>query len=145
VGLAEQIAQAREAGRPELLADLVPYARFLGLTAELREGELLACMRYSDRLIGNPALPALHGGALGGLLESTAVFHLLWTTGGAALPKVINLSVEYLRSAAAVDTWARATVGRLGRRVALLRVEAWQQSEDVPVATATVHLKLGAP
>jgi uncharacterized protein (TIGR00369 family) len=144
MGLEEQIARARQAGRPELLADLVPYARFLGLTAELREGEPLARMRYSEQLIGNPALPSLHGGALGGLLESAAVFHLLWSTGGAGLPKVINLTVEYLRSAAAVDTWARATVGRLGRRVAVLRVVAWQQSEDVPVATATVHLKLGA-
>ena len=62
--------------------------------------ELITTMRYADHLIGNPALPALHGGTLGALLESAAIFELLWRAETIVLPKTITLTVDYLRSGA---------------------------------------------
>ena len=53
-----------------------PYARFLGVRAELAGDEMTAILPYSDHLIGNPTLPALHGGVLGAFMEMTAVAQL---------------------------------------------------------------------
>ena len=97
-------------------------------------------MRFADHLIGNPTLPALHGGTLGALLESAAIFELLWRAETIVLPKTITITVDYLRSGGPVDTHARGVITRHGRRVANVRVEAWQADRATPVATAHANL-----
>ena len=134
--LIERLADAKRDSDYQGLIDAVPYAKYLGLTAAMIDGELVTTMRYSDHLIGNPALPALHGGTLGALLESAAIFELLWRAETIVLPKTITLTVDYLRSGAAVDTHAHSVVTRHGRRVANVRMEAWQADRKTPVATA---------
>jgi acyl-coenzyme A thioesterase PaaI-like protein len=136
VSLVDIFVAAKQARDPQRLLDAVPYSKFLGLHAELRGDELLTKMSYADHLIGNPALPALHGGTLGALLESAAIFELLWRAETVVLPKTISLTVAYLRSGGPVDTFARGIVTRHGRRVANVRVEAWQADRAAPVATA---------
>ncbi len=138
--LLEQIAAARAAGDPASLLAAIPYARWMGMTAAIDPGgELVTTMRFSHHLIGNPSLPALHGGSLGALLESAAVVTLMWALETALLPKTITITVDYLRSARPVDTHARAIVTKQGRRVASVRVEAWQDDRGSPVATAHTH------
>ena len=134
--LVDRLAEAKRSGDFQTLFDLIPYSRFLGLSARMEEGELITTMTYSDHLIGNPALPALHGGTLGALLESSAIFELLWRAETIVLPKTITLTVDYLRSGGPHDTHARSIVTRHGRRVANVRVEAWQSDRATPVATA---------
>jgi acyl-coenzyme A thioesterase PaaI-like protein len=136
VTLVDKLAEAKRSGNYQALLDAVPYSHFLGLGAQLIEGELLTTMRYSDHLIGNPALPALHGGTLGALLESAAIFELLWRAETIVLPKTITITIDYLRSGGPVDTHARGVVTRHGRRVTNVRVEAWQADRSAPVATA---------
>jgi len=135
----EHIAKARESGDLDALVQAIPYARFLGLGVSLDNGSVLATMRFSERIIGNPAIPALHGGTLGALLESTAIFELLWASETVVLPKTITITVDYLRSARTVDTFARGVVTRQGRRVANVRVDAWQEDPANPIATAHCH------
>jgi len=134
--LIERLAAAKQQGDYQAFIDAVPYARFLGLTAGETDGELVTTMRYANHLIGNPALPALHGGTLGALLESAAIFELLWRAETIVLPKTITLTVDYLRSGGPVDTHARGIVTRHGRRVTNVRMEAWQADRTAPVATA---------
>jgi uncharacterized protein (TIGR00369 family) len=134
--LLEQMAAAKASHDYQRLIDLIPYAGFLGLTAALQGDELITTMRYGDHLIGNPALPALHGGTLGALLESAAIFELLCRAETVVLPKTITLTIDYLRSGAPVDTYARGIVTRQGRRVTNVRMEAWQTDRSAPVATA---------
>lgn len=134
--LVERLTAAKQAQDFQALFDLVPYARFLGLSAAMEGDELITTMRYGDHLIGNPALPALHGGTLGALLESAAIFELLWRAETIVLPKTITLTVDYLRSGGPVDTHARGIVTRQGRRVTNVRMEAWQGDRATPVATA---------
>jgi acyl-coenzyme A thioesterase PaaI-like protein len=136
VTIVERLAEAKAAGDFQALFDAVPYSRFLGLSGRLVGSELITTMTFSPALIGNPALPALHGGTLGALMESAAIFELLWRAETIVLPKTITLTIDYLRSAAAVDTHARSIVTRHGRRVANVRVEAWQTDRAAPVATA---------
>jgi acyl-coenzyme A thioesterase PaaI-like protein len=101
-------------------------------------------MRASQSLIGNPILPAIHGGTVGALLESAAIFKLVWEIRSIAVPKTINITVDYLRSARVVDTHARAIITKHGRRVANVQVRAWQADEAKPVAAAHAHFLLKA-
>ncbi|MEJ7596818.1 MAG: PaaI family thioesterase [Kofleriaceae bacterium] len=134
--LLERVIAAKRDSDYQALIDAVPYAGFLGLTAAMDGDDLITTMRYAPHLIGNPALPALHGGTLGALLESAAIFELLWRAETVVLPKTITLTVDYLRSGAAVDTHARGIVTRHGRRVTNVRMEAWQADRATPVAMA---------
>lgn len=134
--LIEQMTAAKESHDYQRLIDLIPYAGFLGLSVAMQGDELITTMRYGDHLIGNPALPALHGGTLGALLESAAIFELLCRAETIVLPKTITLTIDYLRSGAAADTYARGIVTRQGRRVTNVRMEAWQTDRSAPVATA---------
>lgn len=135
----ERIAAARAAGDIDGLVQAVPYARFLGLSARVEDGAVIATMKFAEHIIGNPTLPALHGGTLGALLESAAIFQLLWSSETVVLPKTITITVDYLRSARTVDTHARGVVTRHGRRVANVRVEAWQEDPANLVASAHCH------
>jgi acyl-coenzyme A thioesterase PaaI-like protein len=137
--LVDVIAEAKRANQPGRLTDIVPYARFMGLSMRHVAGELLGMLTYSNMLIGNAALPALHGGAIGALLESTAIFQLLWESETVVLPKTIDITVDYLRSGRPVDTWAKGILTRQGRRVANVRVEAWQEDRQRPIAIAHGH------
>jgi acyl-coenzyme A thioesterase PaaI-like protein len=132
------LAHARCAGDPTRLAAVIPYARFMGISFEVAENSatsaVMGTLKHSDMLIGDPTVPALHGGTLGALLESTAIFELLWTAEALIIPKTINITVEYLRPAKPRDTFARGIITKQGRRVANVRVEAWQTAVDQPVA-----------
>jgi uncharacterized protein (TIGR00369 family) len=141
----DEIVAARAAGDPGRLVPVIPYARFLGLSAGLEGGSVRVTMHYADHLIGNPALPALHGGTLGALLESAAIFELLWSSETVVLPKTITITIDYLRSGRAVDTHARGLVTRQGRRVANVRVEAWQDDPGAPIAAAHAHFLIKQP
>lgn len=135
----EQLHAHVRDGQYDRVVDMIPFAKFLGLRVSEPEGEQgapLCTMPFDERLVGNTMLPALHGGALGALLEATAIFELLMERPVLSVPKVVNITVEYLRSARPMDTHARGTVTKLGRRVAHVSVSAWQGDRSKPVAVA---------
>ena len=122
--------------------DRVPYARFLRLRAERQGDALTVTMPFADRLIGNPVLPALHGGSTAALLELTAIAQVAVIYPRLRLPRPINVSVAYLRSGRPADVKANARIGRAGRRVAHVLAEAWQDDPDNPIAALTAHFLL---
>jgi uncharacterized protein (TIGR00369 family) len=124
------------------LVDAIPFARFLGLAVRVENGRAICTMRFDPKLVGNYTIPALHGGTLGALLESAAVFSLFHAHEAIALPKIITVTIDYLRSARAVDTHATATITKQGRRVTTVQASAWQEDEAKPVATANAHFLL---
>ena len=150
------IKERRDAALTALVTSL-PYVQFLGVEFERRGDELTAIMPYKEVLVGNPMLPALHGGAVAAFLEISAIIELSWSglwsdvetgeisvddlTSGQAitLPKTIDFSVDYLRSGLPRDAYARARVNRSGRRYASVHVEAWQDNKSRLFAQATGH------
>jgi acyl-coenzyme A thioesterase PaaI-like protein len=150
------VKQRRDAAMAALVGS-VPYAGFLGIVVDRRGDELTAVLPFDGRLIGNPSLPALHGGVTAAFLEMTAIFELSWQaiwaemeTGrldpamlaaGALppLPKTIDFTVDYLRSGLQRDAYARARVNRSGRRYASVHVEAWQDNRARLFAQGTGH------
>lgn len=139
VDLIALITAAKRAGEISQLVEAIPYANFLGVRLGRVDGELVGHLPFGEHLIGNPMLPAIHGGVLGALLESTAIFQLMWETEAIVLPKTITLTIDYLRSGRPIDTFARGLLTRHGRRVANVRVEAWQDDRSRPIAVASAH------
>ncbi len=137
--LAEIVRAAREAGDINRFIGAIPYARFLGISAAEEAGVLTARLAHSDTIIGNPALPAIHGGVVGAFLETTAILQLLWTLDSIRIPKTITITIDYLRSAGPHDTFARAEVTKLGSRVANVRAYAWQADSAKPVSSANAN------
>jgi acyl-coenzyme A thioesterase PaaI-like protein len=138
------------------LVGAVPYAGFLGIRFERHGDELTAVLPYSEKLIGNPILPAIHGGVIASFLEVAAIIELSWamlwdelesgrlTPEAMAdtlprLPKTIDFTVDYLRTGLPRDAYARARVNRSGRRYASVHVEAWQDNRARLFAQATGH------
>ena len=117
----------------------IAYAQTLGVKPLFIGAEFTLIMPYVQNNIGNPALPALHGGAISGLMEIAAIAQLYIATDGQALPKPIGINVDYLRRGAAKDTFARALIFKQGSRVANVRVRAWQDDYDKPIATMHGH------
>ncbi|MFN8947829.1 MAG: PaaI family thioesterase [Alphaproteobacteria bacterium] len=136
--LRRAIAEGRKPDLRELV-EAIPYCRFLGVETDLKGNELTTILRFSDRLIGNPILPALHGGVVGAFLEITAVIQLMLETESEELPKPVDIGIDYLRSGRPVDTYARATVTKHGRRVCNVRAEAWQEDHARPIAALHGH------
>ncbi len=138
--LAEIIAAVKENRDFGRLVEAIPYASFLGITVDDRYGELITTMQFRESNIGNPVLPALHGGVVGALLESAAIFHLLWEQESIVVPKTITITVDFLRATGPHDTHAKGVITKLGSRVANVRAEAWQSADPSrPVATATAN------
>ena len=153
-----QVVKERRDQALSALVEAVPYSKFLGVRFERRGDELTAIMAYSENNIGNPVLPALHGGATSAFLELTALIGLSWTIlwpgiedGSLGvedidlekrlrLPKTIDFTVDYLRSGLPRDAYARAKVNRAGRRYGSVHVEAWQDNRMRPFAQGTGHL-----
>ena len=142
--LMTRLSQARKHGSVGQLAEAIPYAKWMGIAPENGTGELLTRMRYHESLIGNTFLPAIHGGTLGAMLEMAAIFHLLWETETETVPKIVNITVDYLRSAGPRDVIAAARVTKQGRRMVNVFAEAWQDDRARPVANASAHFLISA-
>ncbi len=152
-----QVIKQRRDDALARLAGNVPYIRYMGVTFDRRGDELTAILPFDEKLIGNPFLPALHGGVIGSFLEITSVMELTWQLvweqmesgdeGAEAIeaghfpsiPKTIDFTVDYLRSGLPRDAYARARINRSGRRYASVHVEAWQDNKTRIFAQATGH------
>ena len=151
-----QVVKQRRDTALRNLVEGVPYIQFMGIQFERRGDELTAVLPYRDQLIGNPMLPALHGGATASFLEISAVIELSWQmlwedmespekrapdaiTRVPRLPKTIDFTVDYLRAGLPRDAYARARVNRSGRRYASVHVEGWQDNRSRLFAQATGH------
>jgi len=150
------IKQRRDAALAKLGAS-IPYVTYMGIQFERRGDELTAILPFRDDLVGNPFLPALHGGVTAAFLEVSCVFELTWSTVWEAIetgvmspdeiaigqnltmPKTIDFTVDYLLSGLPRDAYARAVVNRSGRRYASVSVEAWQDNRSRLFAKASGH------
>ena len=108
-----QPSEQRRNGVLAALVEGVPDARFLGIRFDRRGDDLTANLTFDDSLIGNPVLPARHGGVTAAFLAFTAIIELSW-----------SLLWEDMEA---------------GRRYASLHVGAWQNNRARLFARATGH------
>jgi acyl-coenzyme A thioesterase PaaI-like protein len=158
-----QVVKQRRDAALKALVEGVPYIQYLGIGFDRHGDELTATLRFDEKLIGNPLLPAIHGGVTAAFLEVTAIIELSWSilwdeiesgridaekldpTTLPRMPRTIGFTVDYLRSGLPRDAYARARVNRSGRRYASVHVEAWQDNRDRLMAQATGHFLMPTP
>jgi uncharacterized protein (TIGR00369 family) len=120
---------------------LPPYAQLLQLRIEDGDHGPMIVMPFHDDVVGRPGY--LHGGAIAGLLEFAA-----FTTLARALHeervamKPITVTVDYMRGGEDRDTFASATVERLGARIANVEAFAWQKDRASPIASGRLNFLL---
>jgi uncharacterized protein (TIGR00369 family) len=128
---------------PDAVLRDIPFAFFLGVRLDLAGDELTAHLPFASHLIGNPMIPALHGGVIGAFMEITAMAQLKLHGNFDHIPKPIDVNVQYLRSGKPLDTYARAVVKRVGRTISSVEVSAWQENRQNPIATLQAHFLTG--
>lgn len=118
------------------LVALIPYAEYLQLQIEPRPAGRRYILPFSQALVGNPYLPAMHGGVLAGFLELAAQFEVLITQQQRKIPGPVDFAIDYLRSAQPRTCFASCELIRQGRRVVQAQATVWQTDPGKPVATA---------
>ncbi len=144
-------------GTPVLATGQSPYVDFLGIERQIstdgQTGDVFR-MPFKPELVGNPVLPALHGGVVAGFAETAALLHLVFSNAAqtdlqatqtqtqaqkSSAPRGVDFAIDYLRSAKPIDTFARCTTVRQGSRVALVQVTVWQDDPSRPIVSARSH------
>lgn len=125
---------------------MAPYARALGIRfvpGETGETAPVLVIDFGQQVEGRPGF--LHGGAIGGLLETAGYAVVAQALAERDHPprlKPINVTVQFLSAGKPKPTYAVGRVVKLGRRVANVVVEAWQDERDRPIASAVMNIML---
>lgn len=120
---------------------LPPYARALGMNIDgAEDGVPIITMPFGDNVIGRPGF--LHGGAMAGLLEIAAMASLyaaLDKRGQKYSVKQVNVTVDFMRGGANHMSYAIGKVNRLGRQLANVEAEIWQEDRKRIICAAQMH------
>lgn len=136
------VTKAHQSGDYQPVIDLIPYARVIGVQCERFGEEMIFRLPRNPDNLGNPTLPAIHGGVIASFMELSAAFQLILQLQRPALAKIIDFSVDYMRAGRDLDTFAMCQIERQGRRVGNCSVIAWQDRKGHPIASARAHFLL---
>ena len=144
----------------ETFAKQIPFCNTLGIGFDCLGNEITTHLPFKKEFIGNPAIPALHGGVIGSFLEISAIIQLSWSIFLEKkniqdnfnisklkeeslilqqLPKTIDLTIDYLNAGRPIESFARGKVNKIGRRYASVSVKTWQDEPKNPFALASAH------
>ena len=132
----------RETGDFSRLVKSIPYATFIGLECDQFGDDLIFRLPKKEENLGNPILPAIHGGVIGGFMELSAAIYLMMSQDSMRMPRIVDFSLDYLRAGLNRETYAECRLTRQGNRVANVMISAWQKSRSQPIATARAHFLL---
>ncbi len=138
----EILNHTQQTGDFSRMLESIPYARFIGLQCDRFGDDLIFRLPPKAENLGNPILPAIHGGVIGGFMETSAAIYLMMSQDTFRVPKIIDFSLDYLRAGLNRETFAECHLTRQGNRVANIQVSAWQKSRNLPIATARAHFLL---
>lgn len=144
MALPELLKKAHESGDFSAVIAGIPYAKLIGLECQRFGNDVIFKLPRNPDNIGNPILPAIHGGVIGGFMELAAGLHLMMFMDTPAMPKIVDFSLDYLRAARDKDTFVECQVIRQGSRVANVIINAWQTRRQDAVATARAHFLLAS-
>ena len=117
-----------------IMDELIPFNRILGIeVVELSDGHAVLALPYRESLIGDPARPALHGGVLSALADTSGGAAVWTAIGNDDRVSTIDLRVDYLRPGPLERLLAIGDVLRVGNRagVAAIRIVPEARPEEV--------------
>jgi uncharacterized protein (TIGR00369 family) len=120
-------------------ATALPHCKALNMSMDLLEdARAIMSMPYDERLIGDPATGVIHGGAVSALMDSCGGASVFMHPENAGSSVTLDLRIDYMRPAKpGMRISAESQCFHVTRSVAFVRVVAWAESKDEPVATAT--------
>lgn len=136
----QQIQHAVREKNPTELIQAIPYAKMLGIDGYKLGDEYIYTLAKNDNNLGNPTLPALHGGVIGGFMETAGILHTMINAETFIVPKVVDFSLDYLSPGRHCDTFARCSFVRQGKKIVNIAISAWQTHADKPIAKARAQL-----
>ena len=138
----EILTYTQETGDFSRMLESTPYARWIGLQCDRFGDDLIFRLPKKEENLGNPILPAIHGGVIGGFMELSAAIYLMMSQDAFRMPRIVDFSLDYLRAGLNRETYAECRLTRQGNRVANVMITAWQKSRSEPIATARAHFLL---
>ncbi|MCK0106326.1 PaaI family thioesterase [Marinobacter sp. S0848L] len=138
----EILKYTQQTGDFSRMLESVPYAKWIGLQCDRFGDDLIFRLPVKEENLGNPILPAIHGGVIGGFMEMSAAIYLMMSQDTLRMPRIIDFSLDYLRAGLNRETYAECHLTRQGNRVANVMITAWQKSRSQPIATARAHFLL---
>ena len=139
---ADILRETQQTGDFTRLLASIPYAGHIGLQCDRFGDDLIFRLPRKEANLGNPMLPAIHGGVIGGFMEVSAAIYLMMSQDTFRIPKIVDFSLDYLRAGLDRETYAECHLTRQGNRVANVMINAWQKSRREPIATARAHFML---
>lgn len=120
-----------EAAREEIARQFAaaPFHVFLGLQFAVDDGHVRVTMPFREELVSNPAVPYLHGGVIGALLDIAGDYAVAIEL-GRGVP-TIDMRVDYLRVAGRESLIGTATIVKLGRSVAVADAEVRNEQGEL--------------
>lgn len=138
----EILKHTQHTGDFSRMMESIPYATWIGLQCDRFGDDLIFRLPKKEQNLGNPILPAIHGGVIGGFMEMSAAIYLIMSQDTLRMPRIIDFSLDYLRAGLNLETYAECHLTRQGNRVANVMITAWQKSRSQPIATARAHFLL---
>ena len=126
--------EARLLERLERVLATLPASTYLGLRGEIVGARVVVTLPGLEQHVGDASRRSVHGGVLAAFLE-TAALAMLQAHGSGDPVGALSFTSAFVRPAQVVDTYAAVDVVRTGRRIAHVRVGAWQGDVDDFVAT----------
>lgn len=106
----------------EVTEEWIAFNKFLGMKVEeIREGYARIRVPFRAELIGDPVRPAIHGGVLSALIDACGGVACFTMVDPSDRLSTVDMRVDYLRPAAAVDLVCVSEVVRMGNRVGAVK------------------------
>ncbi|MGB0843674.1 MAG: PaaI family thioesterase [Alphaproteobacteria bacterium] len=120
--------------------DKSPYYKRYAISLTEENGKLITELPFSDSLIGNPAIRAIHGGLVAMGLELGANLQANLDTGSKLTP--LSQTSSFLRRTKDKPMFVSAEPLKSGRRFVVMSAVAWQENREKPVATAQLTFQV---
>ena len=104
-----------------------------------KNNRLLMRLPFTERLIGNAIIRAIHGGMVASFLENTAWLEVKARLGSEVSVRPFTTTNDYLRPTIDHDLIGQAEVVKWGKRSLSVVATAWQANPSKPVSQATCH------
>ena len=146
------LRQNKDEAHLKALIQSIPYAKFLGIDAEVRGDELTMILPFHNDLVGNVMLPAIHGGVITSLLDNASGMSIGCHTGERKGMATLDLRIDYMHPATpGEDVYARAECYKITNNIAFVRGIACHKKNGVleiddPIATSVATFMItGGP
>jgi uncharacterized protein (TIGR00369 family) len=121
--------------------DEIPFARLLGIEAELVEpGHAVLSIKIRDDLKRNGGIA--HGGVAAALIDSAMAFAIVPLLEENERTTTVDLTIHYMRPLTDGTARASARVVRAGRRIITVSAELFDSQEKLAATALSTYLRI---